>query len=298
MPSITSLITPLVLLVSVIFVLPACSSFQSNNHTREISSVEIAKQSKLETIALIYTQLDGEQIPFCTGVWVDKTTILTANHCVEGYAEMKRKMDIMKTLVDAGVPKRLAARVAESEVDDMNEENEMGRYFADIIRNHPKLDLYGLEIPFSKYDGQIDEKHFKTQIGWNYKYSKEKDLALLKVKMDESSFTNNHEIIRLAKTEPEVGEIVYQIGHAGNPYSFKMGTISAYRKASSEQVKKEFGIKGPLMQIDCLAYMGDSGGGIFNTNGELVGILSFINEDARIAYAIPMENIVRFYTDK
>ncbi len=35
-----------------------------------------------KTVALVYRKSDGELRPFCSGVWVAQTKILTANHCV------------------------------------------------------------------------------------------------------------------------------------------------------------------------------------------------------------------------
>ena len=302
MPSIKMLLTNLTLVLVCLFTISACSSFpisfHNNSSIEKLSSVKIAKQSKLETVALIRTDLDGDQIAFCTGVWISPTVILTANHCIEGYADMKYRLDVMKVLIDAGVPKRLAGRVAGSYIDDLNEENEMGRYFISVMKSVPKMESYGAEIPYSLSNGQKDENHFITHTSIAYKYDKEKDLALLTTNYTKDSSNNALDFALLGKKNPMIGEMVYQMGNtAGYVYSFKMGVVSAYRKETPESVRKGFGIRGPVMQLNCLSYMGDSGGGVFDETGKLVGILSFVNEEARIAYAIPLESIIAFFKD-
>src|SRR5262249_45798453 len=47
------------------------------------SHVEAAADLESKTIALVGRTDDGELRPFCTGVWVSGSSILTARHCVD-----------------------------------------------------------------------------------------------------------------------------------------------------------------------------------------------------------------------
>lgn len=104
------------------------------------------------------------------------------------------------------------------------------------------------------------------------------DVAILSV-IDEMPM---HDYADIAAQEPQLGEEVSIVGHTGSlKYTFLKGLISAFR-ISDDKVS--------YLQISTAAYKGNSGGGAFNKEGQLVGICS------RIYMAAP--NVVYFVDNK
>src|SRR5713226_1252993 len=50
------------------------------------TSQKLAEETSFQTVALVHTY-QHQTRPFCTGVWVSPSIIMTANHCVEGLTE-------------------------------------------------------------------------------------------------------------------------------------------------------------------------------------------------------------------
>lgn len=99
------------------------------------------------------------------------------------------------------------------------------------------------------------------------------DLALLYV--DPSSEPQHPTIDLTEELEPNTGEEVDIIGHTvGYTWSYSKGNISAIRQdlegPSSIKVKK-------VVQISAPVWMGNSGGGAFDTKGRFVGLCSWIS---------------------
>jgi S1-C subfamily serine protease len=97
------------------------------------------------------------------------------------------------------------------------------------------------------------------------------DLAMLVV--NDNDIPCGHSIITLANNNSVIGEEIYVMGHpAALNWSFAHGYMSAERKTFLPAGAH----KGPWYQVDVAAWRGNSGGGVFNTNGELLGIASFL----------------------
>lgn len=80
-----------------------------------------------------------------------------------------------------------------------------------------------------------------------------------------------HDIAKLADVSPGVGERLHFCGHVGGLYwTFVEGVVAAYRKELPVERS------GSFLQVSAPVYFGNSGGGAFNTDGELVGIASFL----------------------
>jgi len=97
------------------------------------------------------------------------------------------------------------------------------------------------------------------------------DVALLKLKWK----SKNGKVLKLADSdELKIGEQIFIIGAPlGLSYSFSSGHISGRQtsnKRTSALVKAEF------IQTDASINHGNSGGPMFNTKGEVVGIVSYI----------------------
>ncbi len=130
------------------------------------------------------------------------------------------------------------------------------------------------------------------------------DIALLKANLSDIKAVNDQiKPITFAQGY-SVGETVFAIGNAeGEGISATKGIISV----DSEEILME--VDGTqrthrAMRIDAAIYHGNSGGGLFNRNGELVGITNGGDgDDQNINYAIPLsivkgtaDNILHYYT--
>jgi S1-C subfamily serine protease len=87
------------------------------------------------------------------------------------------------------------------------------------------------------------------------KYDEDNDLALLKINV----IDDNLEVVSIAEIYPEQGETIYSVG---NPLGF-LRTIS---KGILSRITEKFYIS------DNTTTYGNSGGGLFNKDGELIGI--------------------------
>ncbi|QMU56493.1 MAG: trypsin-like serine protease [Candidatus Mycalebacterium zealandia] len=106
----------------------------------------------------------------------------------------------------------------------------------------------------------------------------EKDVCLLNVPGLKS---------KKAKIRPsnslKIGESVYAIGSPeGMDYSLSAGLVSQLRRDKKDSP--------PIIQTDASVSSGSSGGGLFDKKGNLVGIVSFVLEEAQnIGFATPVE---------
>lgn len=84
------------------------------------------------------------------------------------------------------------------------------------------------------------------------------DVALLRVVT-----SAKHDVARLRAAAPVVGEVVYTMGHpVGLFFTFSAGHVSADRTLNGER----------MLQATAPITKGSSGGGLFDVNGELLGI--------------------------
>lgn len=131
------------------------------------------------------------------------------------------------------------------------------------------------------------------------------DIALLRVSLSDVKAVNDRVKPVTLASGYTVGETVYAIGNAeGEGISATRGIISV----DSEDIYME--VDGTrrthrAMRIDAALYHGNSGGGLFNSDGELVGITNGGDEDDQnINYAIPLsvvkgtaDNILHYYAN-
>ncbi len=129
------------------------------------------------------------------------------------------------------------------------------------------------------------------------------DVAVLKASLSALKAQNENVTPVSVATGYTVGETVYAVGNAeGMGISATKGIISV----DSEEITLSVDGKNRehrAMRIDAAIYHGNSGGGLFNANGELVGITNGGEEDAQnINYAIPLslatgiaDNIIHHY---
>lgn len=98
------------------------------------------------------------------------------------------------------------------------------------------------------------------------KHDESQDLALLEVYFNDP----NLEEIKLADNSPKKGDIVYTVGNPmGARRNISKGIISNYlEEKDNENILVKFYI------VDALCVFGNSGGGLYNENAELIGVPS------------------------
>lgn len=203
-----------------------------------------------KTVGLVMGMGKGHRV-YCTGVWVSRTEIVTAHHCVQAAANY----------------------LANPELDG----------------DGPDVDPNGVKITYiigSEANGVGEEPtglHMAMAIGLDSDH----DIAVLRAM---GNAIPGHKVARLADHMPGIGEEIYTIGHvAGFYWSYVRGVVSAYR--DDLPGAKGLNISGPFIQLSAPIYHGNSGGGIFDEDGELVGIVSFTAGAPVTSFAIPIKRV-------
>ena len=134
-----------------------------------------------------------------------------------------------------------------------------------------------------------------TYVGGEMAY----DLAVLKVPTSElEKYYENFSAVTVAD-DYELAETSIAIGNPeGHGFSVTSGIISVISEdlemlGPDEKTECKFRV----MRIDTAVNSGNSGGGLFNLSGQLVGIVNAkaVSSDIdNIAYALPFDNIVKF----
>lgn len=137
--------------------------------------------------------------------------------------------------------------------------------------------------------------------GFNCEYiagSMENDIAVLKVTNPNVITNSSAKAVKVCKDDPVIGETVVAIGNPqGLGTSVTKGIVSVdseymTMKASDNVTKITF----RAIRIDAPINGGNSGGGLFNTNGELIGIVNSklqATEIEGMAFALPVNNCIR-----
>lgn len=215
------------------------------------------------TVALVVTDEEGDTYSYCTGVWVSQTEILTANHCVEAGARMALTFGMT---------------VEEKE------------FFQD-----KPVNPVGFVIKFNTdAESVLGEEPKETHRGTVTRVDRDNDLGLIKVSSDNVPV---HQVAELATQMPGIGERILCVGHPRGLYwTYVEGVVSSYRGNMPDgdgDVKH-----GPFLQVSAPIYFGNSGGGVFDTEGKLLGIASFIARAPNVAFYVHRDTINKFLYKK
>lgn len=161
-----------------------------------------------------------------------------------------------------------------------------------VITNAHVVQSGNQNMYVNSYVTLTDGTKYQTQMcGFDTK----SDIAVLKIYesnryLPVATWANN-------ESKLNVGESVIVIG---NPLGVLGGSVTnGYLSALDREIKVD-GHKMNLLQTDAAVNPGNSGGGLFNLNGELIGIVNakIVDEDIEgIGFAIPYDDAYKAYYD-
>lgn len=158
-------------------------------------------------------------------------------------------------------------------------------------KNNKDQDPVGKQVKYLVYDDvkqsvDVSTMFTKPRFANVVAYDKNIDLALLKVKT-----SPHHPSAKLSSESIHVGDDVSIIGHTeGYWWSFSKGFIGMVRYMDGPHPIKQL-----TLQISCPAWFGNSGGGAFNKDGELIGISSYVtSEGPFLTFFVHRDNIEQF----
>lgn len=237
-------------------VLVGCAMQGTLTHpAQQPNRVALVENLKSVTVALTKTDHDGDHSPYCTGVWISNDKILTANHCVEMYG------------------RALAGTIFELETDEFDS---VGVELQYVVKNDVNLSTPN-NFPLSVRKGTV------------IAVSHVQDLALILAKD-----TPRDHLIANVKGIDSVpdGTRVHIVGHTiGLWWSYCEGTVST----SWGNIKGPDQIATHAMQISSATWRGNSGGGAFDDDGNLVGIASWVApQGPNISFFIHHDELIKF----
>lgn len=269
--------------------LPACCVAARTSVVNPVTHMTLAEQLEQETPALVrwYDEEkrdddghpvhydDIEKIPegakttmgaFCSAVWVSQDVMLTAAHCVD----------------DIGKP-----------ADDSSDEDptKQLRRLLQMLQNgqdpreEPKWDPTGQTVHYSvRGDITPKTKAFHSAkvlaVDWN------NDISLLT-----ADSPGVHPFAPLRQDPIHDGEELHIVGHpAGMWWTYVHGYVAAQRPEYEDHA----GHKYPVIQVTAPIWFGNSGGGAYDVDGNLVGMADSISRVPNTAYFIPNTTIRAF----
>lgn len=137
--------------------------------------------------------------------------------------------------------------------------------------------------------GAVDAEY----IGGSLSY----DLAVLRVKTDDLKYFNSYATAATVAKDYSIGETAIAVGNpACEGFSVTSGIISVESEVIEMEAADEATIcKHRVLRMDTSINGGNSGGGLFDINGHLIGIVNakvVSTEIDNIAYALPYDNVV------
>jgi hypothetical protein len=267
--------------LSLLFVCFLCVIFSfgcvclSTVSSPKLSNRQLVAAVSSSTVALI-SRSDGKHT-YCSGVWIARDIILTAEHCIEGEAKFLNTAALEKALKEAGLdPEK------ETEEDILIALLTMEKVPDIVVPQNLRIGFI-VQSEATNINVRPSDMHY----GVAYQLSKMWDLALIRV--DNIDVVPAHRVATLAEEAPLVGEKVVVAGHPSGLYwSYMEGIVSGYYRSLSGV---GVGIAGPFMLVQGPMNHGDSGAGIFNERGEMVGIVDFLPPVPGLSFSHDLNSI-------
>lgn len=218
-------------------------------------TVNVAESIEDKTVALVSFEKDndsergvkkGEATPYCTGVWITNDLILTAEHCVDDIDKPKELMLIEQIMTPSDL-----ASVGLPEWDPTGKPVTYG-VKADVSQGNTLTNTYQATV------SATDKEH---------------DLALVKTE----GLSPKHSCAALREGTIHDGEDVNIVGQTiGEWYTYMHGFVSSTRV----DYNGAKGMKFTVLQVSAPAWFGNSGGGAWDSQGNLIGIMSYVSGKA------------------
>ena len=267
-----------VLLIAAITAMPACCV--SNSTSRSPTGLNMAQHLERQTVAMdewrgvVGVDGDGDPIMgivdpaedpeaelqvYCSGVWVTDDVFVTAQHCVD----------------HLGKP-------------PLTDEEKMLRSLGIQLPGTVKWDPTGQPLTYS-VEGEIVDSPTKirsTHTAVVLASDPDHDLALVRVTGDVNDVPK-HENARLATSVRE-GDDAHIMGHPGGLlWSYYRGVVAAIRphETGPHEVAMD------TIQVSAPVWFGNSGGGAFNQDGQLIGIASWIRKIPNVAFFVKFTEV-------
>lgn len=208
----------------------------------ERNNHDIVENIRSSTVALVAKTETGNLATYCTAVWISNNKMITAEHCT--------------TMI-------IDQMIGEIFHDDKNK-----KILVKAIQKDFEISYTTFNEGSELYDEMFD-RVYKIYVD---KIDIDHDLATLVV--DETmSQIPEHSYVTIGNESPEVGDEIHMIGHpSGLLWTYNRGYVSANRGVGFLSPAKI----GPWLQVSIPGWRGNSGCGAFNSQGELVGIASFM----------------------
>lgn len=288
------------------------SNFENNDDNLNVVYTQKAKKRTMPIIAMVLctaviafagfmflaggalnvlsSYIENEKIPEIT----NNTSFVSEN---EDYgasllANSQSRVSIIASIKDSVVEIKTSAGASGSGVivGKFNDSNSQKGYY--VITNAHVVESANANMYAPSTITLNDGTQYKSTLcGFDTK----SDIAVLKIVENERELTcavwanQNNDLM--------VGEEVIVIG---NPLGVLGGTVTnGYLSALDREITID-GIKMNLLQTDAAVNPGNSGGGLFNINGELIGIVNakIADEDIEgIGFAIPYTDAFKVYND-
>ena len=157
-----------------------------------------------------------------------------------------------------------------------------------VINGHKKVAIYlKSDLERENYSGEF-------LVGKIVNFNKVKDLALVKV----VGFSNKFQSVELGNLiDVEIGDEVHVIGHpvGGMFWSYTKGNISGYLKGYEWQMDGGQIFIQNVIQTQTPINPGNSGGPLFNNNGKLIGIMTWMAKGKQLMnFAVAVDEIRTF----
>lgn len=279
-----------------IFVLSGCITDTSQHPLAP--DVYSAIHDTKSAVALV-TELDAADTnqTFCSANWVAPTKILTAAHCVEGYADLMRRQAVVAALVKSGLPEFIAGMLAASaeDFDSMDMDNPLIPSFikeaAAIIKAVPPVPQMGLQMSYT-IPADVNDPGYRPNRVYHavaIAVNNKMDLALLQTE----GVYPNHNIPVLAEHSPRVGEAIHSMGTPDHLFfTYHTGIVTGYRGTLNHAGMES--VEGPFMQVRNGMSPGDSGSVVFDQDDKIVGLSSFVDTESGAGFCIHLETIRGF----
>ncbi len=115
-------------------------------------------------------------------------------------------------------------------------------------------------------------------------FDEDHDLAVIKAA--EAGIPAGHDVAELASEMPGLGEHVYVVGHPRGMYwTYTEGTVAAYREESTV---------GKVVQFNGTVWFGNSGGGVFDSSGHLLGVCSRLTKVPNMSLFVHIDSAKKF----